>query len=187
MRIKWVGSGARICAFRLDSAAAPPDVEMERVFGGCGFSLRRGRQWKITNGLNKIDQRKLSTTNFRRKLSVCPQGTPTDKVVEFGETFEDIQDGDTICVVWTTARTGLDKERTFGTFCLSEKEAREAARSMPIGTVFDGRFAVFKRLREIFLARFRRTSQKQFAAFIGEVANKTPCTLFAMKSCLKRE
>lgn len=95
-------------------------------------------------------------------------GFSKDRVTNFGNDFRDLEDGDTVWVVWITTRTGLDKESNGATFFHCERAAKEAVSSMPVGTVYGDEFGFPMRFREFFSRASKAGSSHDFLSrFFG--------------------
>lgn len=67
----------------------------------------------------------------------------------YSHDFQGVQDGDTVWIVRAKTRTGLDKEDFSSTYFASEEEAKDAVKSLPVGTKYGDGYGYPVRFREI--------------------------------------
>lgn len=89
-------------------------------------------KWTKANRLTEVIKQRISEVI----VGSAPGYMPDYLQKFYGPTFADKVEGDKIWVVWTTTRTGLDKEDLGAHIFATKDEAEDAVASMPVGTIY---------------------------------------------------
>lgn len=100
-------------------------------------------KWTKANRLTEITRQRIVV----ERIGQTP-GLSKEMLARFGDNFNQLEDGEAVWAVWTTTRTGLDREGISCVYYETEKEAEDAVRQMPEGSIYGNEVGFSMRIKE---------------------------------------